>query len=192
MASAGVSRSERTGNERRARGIIQSETVSSERPKRSDDVATEVALALGKDAAKRAVDGLLSSDEERAGEEAERPGKSKSRRNKLIAYGVVALLVLVGIAGLMLRFWPWFLLLGIVGFVGLYGWSRIRKRFSAKKAEPALRVEESAVAQNQIPAARIDAEEARAREAQAREEARAIEESEIEDELAAMKARLDK
>jgi len=161
--------------------------VASEHQKPTDDIATSVALAMGKDAARRAVDGLLSSDEERAREDG---AKSKSRRNKLIVYGILALLVLVGVAGMMLRFWPWFLLLGLIGFVGLYGWSRIRKRFAGRtapaadmlteKAETKLRVQAPADAQDEV------------RDAQARAEANALAEREIEDELLAMKARLDK
>ena len=159
--------------------------MPSERQKPTDDVATSVALALGKDAARRAVDGLLTSDEDPR----EKPANSKSRRNKLIVYGILALLVLIGIAGMMLRFWPWFLLLGVIGFVGLYGWSRLRKRFARKAANAADTVTAKAEPTLRVEAARIDAEE---REAQARAEASALAESEIEDELAAMKARLEK
>lgn len=178
--------------------------------KLTDDLTTKAALAAGKNAAKRAVESLLSSDEEKAKQEAERAAKSKSGRNKLIAYGVVGLLILVGLFGMLVSYWQWFLLLGLLSAGGLYGWYRLRKRFRAKKdgdseaneaaakrGTSQLRVsdDESDNATHDRQQARVrpqDLAEQRAQQAAAREQASAVEEREIEDELAAMKARLDK
>jgi hypothetical protein len=172
-----------------------------DRNKQKDADAAAVALALGRDAAKRAVEDLLSGDEERADEAAERAAASKSRRNKLIVYGVVGLLVLVGLFGMVVSYWQWFLLAGLLAVLGLYGWSRLRKRLRAgsrakagdariESAASQLPMQEQRDASGQREGARVRAEE-RARDAQALEEASAVAEREIEDELAAMKARLD-
>lgn len=180
----------------------------------ADDITTKAALAAGKDAAERALEGLLTSDDEKAQKEAKRAAASKTRRFKLIAFGVVGLLLVVGLLGLFLSYWQWFLLAGVLGLGGLYGWYRVRKVLRARKKEAQpealeakaeheaaeLRVEE---ADEPAPRDREElAEEARRRaaelreqrahDAQAREEAQAIEEQQIDDELAAMKARLKK
>ena len=49
------------------------------------ELATKAALSAGKDAAKRAVEDLFLSEEEKAEREAKRAEQSKGSRNKLIA-----------------------------------------------------------------------------------------------------------
>ncbi|MBL8742388.1 MAG: hypothetical protein JNK04_14870, partial [Myxococcales bacterium] len=99
----------------------------------AEDATTKAAIAAGKDAAKRALDDLLSTDEEKAKREAEKAGEQKSRRWKYIALGVLALCLVVGVVGLMLKFWTYFLFAGVLGVAALYGWWRLRKRRSATK-----------------------------------------------------------
>jgi hypothetical protein len=170
----------------------------------TDDLTTNAALAAGKDAARRAVDDLLSTDEEKVAKENERAAASKSRRNKLIAYGAVGLLLLVGIFGMVVSYWQWFFVLGVVGVVGLYAWYRIRQRLAARKSGDG-ETDESEVAAAEPKAAalrvadeepervRDEAELRRARlvAERARQQTEALAEQEIEDELAAMKARLE-
>lgn len=182
-----------------------------DRKRVSDDFATEAALAAGKSAAKRAVEDLLSTDEEKAQQEAEDAAKSKRKRTKLIAFGVVGLLIVLGVIGLVINYWQWFILAGVVGLVALFGYSRLRKRFRSKRdksEEPAqLSAKSSAKelpARDDAKSSALDHDEAslseragqireeRARAAAARKEARALEEHEVDEELAALKARLKK
>jgi hypothetical protein len=176
----------------------------------TDELATQAALAAGRDAAKRLAGGLLSEDEASAPKDAERPAASKSRRNKLIAYGVFGLLIVFGVLGLVVSYWHWFLLLGALGLGGLYGWYRIRKRFASKdkpgetqasKAKPRVtgararedEGEESGPTAQALERKRVELPRAEpALDAAAREKAQAVEQQEIEDELAALKARLNK
>ncbi len=170
----------------------------------TDELAAKAALAAGKDAAKRAVADLFESDEDKTKKEAERSEASKKKRTKYIAYAVVALLLVLGLVGLVLSYWQYFLLAGLLGVAGLYGYWRLRKRLRASGEEPE-QEEKAAPVANKIekkaePApepTRIDTEalrreqaEKRAREARALEEARAVEAQAIDDELAAMKAKL--
>lgn len=182
-----------------------------------DDLTTKAALAAGKDAARRAVEDLLSSDEEKAQKEAERVAQSKRRRNKLIAYGVVGLILVLGLVGMVLSYWPWFVLAGLVGVAGLYGRHRLRKRWREKREQRGELKAEQQQQKVRLPADRSEAlpragvekprddrrdedreldalalQEARAREAAARDQARVAEENEVDQELAAMKARLKK
>jgi hypothetical protein len=178
---------------------------------RRTHLATRAALAAGKDAAKRLAGGLLSGDEESTPKDARRPAVAKSRRNKLIAVGIFGLLIVLGVLGLVVSYWHWFLLLGALGLLGLYGVRRIRNRFAAKgkpeastgsKAEhraPGARAREDAGRESalvpQAPALkRADRVRDRPRpDASAREKAQAVEqqEREIDEELATLKARLD-
>ena len=133
----------------------------------TDDLAARATLAAGKDAAKRFA-------------------ASKSRRNKLIAYGIFGLLIVLGVLGLVASYWHWFLLLAALGLVGLYGWHRIRKRL-ASKGKP----EQATLSNRERKRVELPREQP-AVDASAREKAQAIEQQEIEDELAAMKTRLSK
>lgn len=171
--------------------------------KLSDELTSKAAAAAGRRAAKRAIDDLLSTDEDRAEREAERATTSKSRRNKLILYGVIGLLLVVGTIGMVLNYWHWFILAGLFGVAGLYAWRAISKRRAAKSVPEAVRVEappaEAPVAEakveEDVEAKRermLAMQREREREASARAEADAVEQQEIDDELAAMKARLRK
>jgi Flp pilus assembly protein TadB len=151
----------------------------------TDELASKAVVAATKDAAKRTVEDLLATDEERAEREAERAASSKSRRNKLIIYGVLGSLLVVGLVGMVLNYWYWFILLGVAGLAGVYAWRKLIKHRAAKKA----RIEEPIEAPAKKHIADADA---RAGEARALAEAEVEEEQQIEDELAAMKARIRK
>jgi biopolymer transport protein ExbB/TolQ len=162
--------------------------------KLTQDATTRALISAGRDAARRAASDLLSSDEERAADEAARARASKKKRNKLIVFGVLGLFVLIGVVGLLLSYWHWFLALGLVGFGGWFAWRRVRKRRALEPAVEAKRIETAAV----VTTKRIEEEpreteaEARERDARARAEARAILEQETDEELAALKARMSK
>jgi hypothetical protein len=178
------------------------------------ELASRAALVAGKDAAKRFAEDLLTSDEEKKAKEA----ASKSRRTKYLAYGVVGLLLVLGAVGLVLSYWQYFLLAGLLGVAGLYGYFRLRGRLGTSKAEletKELRVGEQApkalapkqsltreARDAEIARAALAEEEAHLAELRAREEAakmralreeqRRADEQAIDDELSAMKARLKK
>ena len=166
--------------------------------KLAEDATARAALAAGKDAAKRAVDGLLSEGSEANAQSAE---AKKTRRWKLIAISILSVCVIVGFIGLLLNYWYWFLAIGLLGIAGLYARHRLRRRLAEKPAAPATAVTEP-VAKKRIAANPIgsdspsaDLENARAiatARSKAQVEARAIAEQEVDEELAAMKARLKK
>ncbi len=189
-----------------------------ERQRGTDDVVAELAakaaVAAGKDAATKAARGLL-------GDEAKDEAGRRARKWKLVAGLVLALCVVLGLIGLVLNYWLWFLGAGVLGLAGLFGYWRLRAKLAARreaKGIPEAAVEASAGATRAMasaegvakPAARrVDAEgaadaerraeaarEARRleaeRDARARAEAEATREQEVDDELAAMKARLGK
>jgi len=163
----------------------------------ADDVTTKAALAAGQSAAKRAIENLMSSDEERAEKDAEEAALAKRKRTKLIVFGVVGLLLLLGLVGMVVTYWQWFFLLGLLGVAGLYGRYRWRKRRAAKKEEQpdeksAPKLESAREEPLEADDAPEDTAEKRARDALALEEAREVEAQEIDDELAAMKARMKK
>lgn len=188
----------------------------------ADEAAARAALAAGKGVAKRALEDLLSSDEDRAAKEAERAAVAKRRRTKLYVYGVIGALLVVGLVGMVIGYWQYFLLLGLLGVGGIYGryrlraWQKARAKAKgdASSAPSTALVEETAraeprrerataptedEAQPELEADLVSREAAR-REARALEEAqreaRALEEAraerEIDEELSAMKARLRK
>lgn len=181
--------------------------------KLAEDASTKAAIAAGRDAAKRAVDDFLSSDEDKAAREVAKSESSKGTRWKLIAFAVLGLFLFVGLVGMLLNYWYWFLALGVLGVVGIYGFWKLRGRLARKKenavssepekaALPAkvtakVRVEKaaeddeapSAAAAKKAAAERRAESEARARAAA---EARVVEEQEVDEELAALKARMKK
>ena len=165
------------------------------------EATTKAVIGVGRDAAKRAADKLLADEDAVASDG--KPADSKSRRWKLIALVVLGLFLLVGLVGLLLNYWFYFLAAGLLGVGGLVGWSRLKKRIGARKPSKDRKeiAEEDSPAPESVrirlaprdaaPAApstrtRADADA----DAQALAEARATREHEVDDELAAMKARL--
>ncbi len=165
----------------------------------ADDPTTQAAIAVGRDAAKRAVDELLSGDDASV-PQTEKAEASKSRRWKLIAMGVLGLFLVVGLIGLLLSYWYWFLGAGVLGVAGLVGYSRLKSRI-AKRSLPKEEPKVEAIAAPSVRVSKVaDAEpapssaEARRAEVESRAralaEAQAVREQEVDEELAAMKARL--
>ncbi len=154
----------------------------------ADDLKTDAMLAAGKSVTKRALAGLVSSDEERAEEAAVK----KRKRTKLLIFGIIGLFVVLGVIGMVVNYWQWFLLAGLVGLAMLYGRYRWRKRRERVDA-PA----PNAAADAEPPVAKLPPEapnpalekEQRAREAAAREAQTQAEAQAIDEELAALKQR---
>jgi hypothetical protein len=173
----------------------------------AEDATTRAAIAAGKDAAKRALDDIILSDDEKAKRETEKAEVQKSRRWKYIALAVLGLCLVVGVIGLVLSYWQYFLLAGVLGVGALYGWWRFRKSRAATveakvettEAPPAVAAKTSAEPVRVAKEPEVDAAAERAAAAQAareraevQREARAEAERQIDDELAQMKARLKK
>ena len=212
--------------------------------KLANEATTKAVLAVGRDAAKRAVDDLLAGQagsKPKAPEPTEHEAKaSKAKRWKYAAVGVLGLFLAIGVIGLVMHFWYWFLAAGVLGIAGYVGYTMLRRRV-AKGALPAeekqQRAKDLELEDAEVPALRaieakrvapvreakaiasktatkeldVDASdpegdarraelaarraklEARKAELEARTraaEAEAIREQEVDDELAAMKARL--
>ncbi len=162
--------------------------------KLAEDATTNAVLAAGKDAAKRAARDLLGEDEEAESKEAEKPEASKNRRTKLIVLAVLTLFVVIGVLGLLMSYWHWFLLAGLLGLGGFYARWRWRRRKAAKleqKETPEVKTRVAEIEPAQEESGRSEAEML-ARDAHARAEALAAEEAALDDELASLKARLNK
>lgn len=140
--------------------------------KTARELGTKTAFAAAKDAAERALEDAMLTEEERVRRRAEQDALARRTRNKRIVQIAIGSLLVIGVIGLLLHYWYWALLLGLVGATGLYGRHRWRKRRAARpKSEPAA-----------LEAPRVRVEPA----APPVEEADAS----VEDELAALKARV--
>jgi hypothetical protein len=162
--------------------------------KQAEDAARKAMAEAGKDAAKRAALGLFSSDDNAAAEPSdEEPGSNKTR-NKLILLGVLGLFVVIGVLGMLMSYWHWFLALGVAGIGGLYLRRRIASRLAARREDEKARVEVSRVEDQEHAKKQARQGEAKTRTQNARAviEAEADEAQAIEDEFQELKARLDK
>jgi len=141
--------------------------------KPAGDLRAKAALAL----AKRALDDALLSDDERAKRRAEESALSKRNRTKRIAQIVIGALIVVGLIGLMLNYWYWALLLGLVGVAGFYVRHRWRARRAARKKPEPIAPREIAAPKKRVkiesPPAPIE-----------------VPEESIDDDLAELKARM--
>lgn len=172
--------------------------------KLADEATAQAALAIGKEAARKATRELLSDDADKAGDGPIKPSKAKLWKFGAIA--LVGLLLVVGLLGLVLTYWYWFLAAGVLGLAGLVGYWKLKGRAKGKAALPEAAAEPAArvrVKEEALPPPKVEAatpkgpsEAERRAELEARTraaaEARALREQEVEDELAAMKARLKK
>ncbi len=149
--------------------------------KAANELSAKAAFNAAKDRAERAIQDALSTEEERAQRKAEREALAKKKRTKWIILGVIGLVLLIGIVGMALRYWHWFLFAGLVAVAALYGRYRWRKFRSAQKKEPvAPRVVETEVV------------EERREEPPLVQQTSTEPDTSIEDELAALKARVKK
>lgn len=145
-------------------------------------LATKATLVAARDAASKALDDALMSDEERRERKVADAAALKRKRQKRIAIGVVGLLLVLGIVGLVISYWHWFLLAGLVGLLALYGRHRWRKSRSAKESPT---VEKSETKKSRPPS-RVAPAPARV----AISKAPPVDDGDVEEELAALKARL--
>lgn len=148
--------------------------------KAAEELTAKAALGQAKRAAERAIEDALSTDEERAERALEEAEQKKKKRTKLLVLGVVGLLLVLGAIGMVLTYWQYFFLAGLVGLGALYARHRWRNR-AARKESPVAPPAKQAT----VPAKlRVPAPPARAPSAPP--------DDSVDDELAALKARLDK
>jgi hypothetical protein len=139
--------------------------MSDDDDKLSDDLRAKAALAVAKHAFERALE-----------DPAEKDALAKRKRNKRIAQIAIGALVVVGVLGLMLHYWYWSLLLGVVGVAGLY----VRRRWRARSASRKKELEATPPREALAPKVRIEPEAEPAEDSDAS----------IDDDLAELKARL--
>lgn len=142
-------------------------------------LTAKAAFTAAKDAAERALEDALSTERERAARKAEEAEKAKRRRKKRLVLAVLGLVIVLGVVGLALRYWYWFLLLGLAGIVALYArhrWRRFRAGRREKEAEVPAKKEPREL--SAPPAPRLAPPEPAG--------------PSVEDELAELKARLKK
>lgn len=154
-----------------------------------EDPRAKAAFAVAKHAVERALDDAMLSDEERAKRRAEETALARGNRNKRIAQIVIGGLIVIGLIGLILNYWYWALLLGVVGAGGWY----LRRRWRARRAERKKEPKQATRSRDAKP------EPAALREAPARkrvkieEPARApaeVSDESIDEDLAELKARM--
>ncbi len=144
--------------------------------KATEELTANAVLA----AARGKLEDALSTEEEREQRKAKEAALAKRKRTKLLVMGAVGLLLVLGVIGMVVNYWQWFLLLGLLGLGALYGRHRWRNR--SKLAEKA----------STPPRPRVEQPKAPARVAAPEQPVRPESSETIEDELAALKARLDK
>jgi Flp pilus assembly protein TadB len=152
--------------------------------KSARELGAKAAFDAARDTAKRALDDAMATEEERAARKAREDARTKRRRTQRLVLVLLGLLIVLGLIGLALRYWYWLLLLGLLGIAALYGRHRWRKRRAARRErmpEPSARLGPSRKEPSALPEPR-----------RARDEPEQPAGSSVEDELAALKARLDK
>lgn len=152
--------------------------------KAAAELSGKAALEKAKNAAGRAIQDVFSTEEERERRKAEEAVAAKRKRTKWIVLGIIGVLLVLGVVGMVLRYWPFFLLLALVGLAALYG--RYRWRRSRKARARAAPVEERVVEIRPVEQAEPRVEPPVIRGTNAEPDAS------IEDELAALKARVKK
>ncbi len=142
----------------------------------------EAALAAGKAMAKRALDDLTLSPEEKERRAKEDEGKRRSRKVKLILGGVVAVVAVLSLMSVLAALWKYAVGLLLVLGLGGAGWLVAKPKLQALKARATARLEARRADERAADeaAAKASAEQAAADAARAKHQ-------KLEDELAALK-----
>ncbi len=136
-------------------------------------------LAAGKDAAKRAIEDFTLSDEEKAQRDAERAAEAKRRRWKWIAIGVAGLVLLISLIFLLAQIWMWILGIALLAGAGVAIYYFARRKWRALR-EPAVAQAPKALPEPEAPRRVSEPPPVIDRDAR---------EKQIDDELAALKAK---
>lgn len=141
----------------------------------AEGASQRAALAAGKEMAKRALEDLTLTDEERATRDEEKKAARKMTMVKVVAVGVVGVIAVLALMSVLAKLWLYALGLLIVGGIGAAGYFYVKPKLKALKAKATARLQE-----------RNAASEAEAREKAARDAVTA-KQTKLEDELAALK-----
>ncbi len=142
----------------------------------------EAALAAGKAMAKRALDDLTQSPEEREQRAEQDEAKRRSRKIKLILGGVVAVVAVLSLMSVLAALWKYAIGILLVLGVGGAGWLFAKPKLAALKQRATARLEASRAEERAAAeqAAKAAAEKAAADAVKAKQQ-------KLEDELAALK-----
>lgn len=166
--------------------------------KLADEAAAKAALASVKDAARRAIEDLTTTDEERALREAERAKEARVRKWKWIAGAVVGVLAFFAILSILAKLWVWVVGLALLAALAYAIYFYVRPKVTAVKVRVVERLEESRAEEAEQQASEdaerraAEAAKANARAAEAEKAAAIAREQAIDDELAALKAKTGK
>jgi len=132
-------------------------------------------VEAGKTMARRALDDLTLSPEEKAAREAEAEANKKKRLVKVVLGAVVGIVVVIGALRLMAALWVYAILAVVVGGIGTLGYFAVQPKLAAMK-------------QRRLADA-VAAEEARTADARAAAAAKAVadQKQKLDDELARLK-----
>ena len=135
-------------------------------------------VEAGKAMARRALDDLTLSPEEKAARAAEDEATRKKRLVKIVLGAVVGLVVVIGVLRLMAALWVYAILAVVVGGIGTLGYFAVQPKLEAVKQR---RLADAAAA-----------EEARTADARAAAAARAVadQQQKLDDDLARLKRSL--
>lgn len=159
-----------------------------------DDVAAKVsakvganlggdaALAAGKAMAKRALDDLTLSPEEKAKRDQESANKKRNLKIKLAIGGVVGVVVVLSLMSVLAALWKYAIVLLLVAGVGGGGYLFARPKIAALKQKATARLEAGRAAER---AAAL--EQAKAQADKAAADALLAKQQKLEDELASLK-----
>lgn len=148
----------------------------------ADGVGQRAALAAGKEMARRALEDIGLSDEEKAARDQQRQAARKKTLIKLGVVGVVGVLLVLSLMSVLAKLWMYGLGLLVVAGVGGAGWFALKPKIAALKQRAVARLEAKKRAEE---AERLQLEAAAREKAAA--DARAAKERKLEDELAALK-----
>lgn len=142
----------------------------------------DAALAAGKAMAKRALDDLTQSPEEKQQRAQEDEAKRRSRKIKLILGGVIAVVAVLSLMSVLAALWKYAIGLLLVLGIGGAGWLFAKPRLLALKARATARLEARKAEERAATEAeaRVAAEKAAADAVRAKEQ-------KLEDELQALK-----
>lgn len=148
----------------------------------AEEASHKAALAAGKDMARRALEDLTLSAEEKQRREQERTRARQKTLLKLVAVGAVGLVVVLSVMSLLAKLWMFAIGALVVAGVGAGAYFALKPRLAAWRSRATARLEQKKRAQ-EAEQLRLEA----AAQEKARVDAERARQQKLEDELAALK-----